>query len=123
MADDHILATDRAQHGAGYLSGIGSFIFPEQVLGADRDVGGADKVAEVFDQGEGGADHDRFVMDVGHQRDELFGEVGSLGQGLIHFPVAGDDRFSHNLFIIDKLPLFVKCGIFCFINQKLDVII
>ena len=103
MADNDVLNAQVGQHVSADLAGVSTGLLEVDILGADMDVG-ALGLGNGRDQiGERHADNDlaASVLDGG---DQGVDQLGGLGGGLIHFPVAGNDCLAV-LLIHDVTPL------------------
>ena len=93
VADNDVLNAEVGQHVSADLAGEGTGLLKVDILGADVDVGALGHLDSGDKVGKGNADDDLTagVLDSG---DQLVDEGLSLGSGLVHFPVAGDDGFT-----------------------------
>ena len=98
VADDHVLGAGLADHRRADLAGERALALPVAdpaprsptlLLRAAS--------AAACSAVNGGATHDLDVGDVLHQGAELFDVLHGLGDRLVHLPVAGDERSSHDL--------------------------
>src|SRR5690606_9893250 len=97
MADHHIAATSGFQHRSGNLSRVCAFLLPVKVLPANAHVrsgGGGDGGRKIH---EWRVDDDLSSAGRGHQRHELLKECGGFGGRLVHLPIAGHKRCSHEI--------------------------
>ena len=94
VANDDVLHAHLLEHLGGDLAGVGAGGLIVAVLGAD----GHPAVLEEADGGgdvhKGHAEYHVAPLALGQDGLELLGVGLGLGEGLIHFPVAGNDRLA-----------------------------
>ncbi len=97
MADNHVRASQAADHGAGHFAGVCALLRPEHVLRSDLDARALRSGHRRRQIGEGRADHDLAMPGALHQAAKFVKERDSLGGGLEHFPIARHHRYSHTI--------------------------
>ena len=98
VADDHILHATGLEHVGAEFARIGAALGEVDVLRAQMDVAALGRFLDGGKVRRGHAHHHVAVrvLHGGHERgNQLAGFVG----GLVHLPVAGNDRLTHGLYL------------------------
>ena len=95
VTDDDVFSAGFHEHFAAHFAGIGAGSFPIHILGADFDVRAFQNVGHGFDRGEDGANDYFDVLNASDFFFDLAGKGNGFGNGLVHFPVAGNNGCSH----------------------------
>ncbi len=97
MADNHVRASQAADHGPGHFACVCALLGPEQVLRADPDARALRRGDGRRKVREGRADGDLAMLGALYQWAEFLKEDGGLCGGLEHLPIARHHRFSHTI--------------------------
>ena len=95
VAEQDVGAADAGEHGGRGLSGVGTLVEPVHGLGAGGDVGAFDGLDDVGERGHGGEEGDVLIVVVVDQGKELLEKGERLLGSLVHLPVGGNQRFTH----------------------------
>ena len=94
MADNDVFHAVFFEHGGGNFTRIGAFFRKVYVFRAELDIRSFKSFAYSGNVDRGDAYDDVAVRLFDERRDCLH-ESDALGRGIVHFPVACNDRFSH----------------------------
>ena len=100
MANHNVLNAQVGQHVSADLAGKSAGFFKVNVLSANMDVGALGFGNGGHQVGERHADHN-FAACILNSGDQGVNQLSSLGSGLVHFPVTGNNCLTV-LFIHDK---------------------
>ena len=117
VADDHILGPGITDHLGGDLAGKGAVVLVMAGLSADGNVAVLEQPHRAGDVGGGHTQHHSAPLALGHDRLDLFREFLRLGDGIVHFPVAGDDGLAvssvHGNYILSIMKIALGDGPAC----------
>ena len=97
VTDNDVLRARFDQHIRADLAGKRAFVRPGHVLRAHADLAALDEFFHLFDIGERYANHDIHALALFDERLERGKKRFRFRFGVVHFPVACDDRLSHNV--------------------------
>lgn len=96
MTDDDVADKKLAKHLCADFTGVGTGSFEIKVLGAEFDLlSFGNETFKFAEGGEGWGDDDFGVWGFADFEVEHFPETLGFGEGHVHFPVRGDNGFSH----------------------------
>lgn len=96
MTDHNVFHAEFFQHFRADLARESALIRPCHVLRAELYLAALYGLAYRREVGEGNAD-DHFGLCFRHEGLEFFYQLDRFRRGLVHFPVAGNDGFSHDV--------------------------
>ena len=96
VAQDAVVYADFIQHAGGDFAGESTALLPMNVLSAYMDIGALDSLSHGSESSSRGANH--YVnLGILHQGSQLFYQLHALSDGVVHLPVACNNRSSSHL--------------------------
>jgi hypothetical protein len=92
VSDDRAVDAEVDEHRGRDLARVRPLRLPVDVLGSDGDLGVGERLHRRRQSDERRADGDVDALDAGEPVAKLTAELGRLGGGLVHLPVAGDEH-------------------------------
>jgi hypothetical protein len=97
VADDDEVDTDLLQHVGADLAGEGTLVFPVHVLRSELDIAALDDFGDRGQREVGRRDGNDHLSDVARGGHHCGRQLDGFGNRLVHFPVAGDNDFTHGI--------------------------
>src|SRR5262245_38758892 len=99
MAYDHICTTHVHQHGGRDLTGIGSSIFPKEILGRQQKRRSAETFLQCGQRGEGCRQYDLEWPGIRAVTAQVVDKLPGLSAGFVQFPIGRNNRLTHSRII------------------------
>ena len=96
VAENDVFHAGFLEHCGAQLAGVRAGFLPVHVLRAELDVRALDDLAHRGKVNGRGAD-DHVALRILDQRHERGNQLARLAGGLVHFPVAGNNRLTHKI--------------------------
>src|SRR5687767_9561110 len=96
MPDNYVRTPCVFKHRGGNLTRVsGKVILDVTILPRNPDVRALEPVGQGFERRENGCNDNLAMIGIRHQRLELERRIHGLTQELVHFPISGNNWFSH----------------------------
>ncbi len=101
VSDNDPLRTGISNHLRGYLAGKGALFLFVAILRAHLDIAAARGLHGRVQRGEGGTHYDINFVDTRDKRLQRLDGLHGFADHFVHFPVAGNNWFSHSPILFD----------------------